>query len=319
LADRFSIIIVHRNGPETLLRTLDALAVAIDPAHDEIFITDNGSSDDSLARARDAHPAVRIIENGCNMGYAAAINQAVPLSNSQYLLFLNNDAFVAPGLFDRFSTLFDENPRAGIIGPLLISEAGDPQRCFGIEPTFAGEAGLHRSERRRPPLPAAEVAPADWISGACMAARCAATAEAGSIDSGFFFYYEDVEFSIRLRRAGWLALLDQGSRVVHEMGTSTKPVRLGSQIEHLRSHLRFYRRIFSPREAIALTAIRMFRLAVNTAACLLLTVLTLGLVGSIRRKFQVYGCQLAWALAGMPNSWGLPDKCGLRALAAAGD
>ena len=309
MADRFSIIIVHRNGPEILLRTLDALAAAIDPARDEIFVTDNGSSDDSLARVRAAHPAVRIVENGCNMGYAAAINQAVPHADTPFLLFLNNDAFVAPGLFDRFSTLFDENPRAGIIGPLLISEAGDPQRCFGIEPTFAGEAGLHRSERRRPPLPAAEVAAADWISGACLAVRRAAIGEAGSIDSGFFFYYEDVEFSIRLRRAGWLALLDQGSRVVHQMGTSTKPVRLGSQIEHLRSRLRFYHRIFSPGAAVALTAIRMFRLTVNTAACLLLTVLTLGLVGSIRRKFQVYGCQFLWVLAGMPKSWGLPGKC----------
>jgi GT2 family glycosyltransferase len=100
LAGRFSIVIVHRNGLETLLRTLDALAAAIDPVRDEIFVTDNGSSDDSLARVRAAHPAVRIIENGCNLGYAAAINQVVPRVESPFLLFLNNDAFVAPGLFD---------------------------------------------------------------------------------------------------------------------------------------------------------------------------------------------------------------------------
>lgn len=309
MADRFSIIITHRNGPETLLRTLDALAAAIDPARDEIFVTDNGSSDDSLVRVRAIHPAVRIVENGCNMGYAAAINQAVPLSDAPYLLFLNNDAFVAPGLFDRLSGLFADNPKAGIIGPLLVSEDGVPQRCFGVAPTFAGEAGFRRSERRRPALPAAEVAAVDWISGACMAVRRAAIDQAGSIDSGFFFYFEDVEFSIRLRRAGWRALLDQGSRVEHRMGTSTKGLRLGAQIEALRSRLRFYRKVFPPGRAAALSAIRLARLAVNTLVHALLAALTLGLATGIRRKFLTYGYQCLWVLAGMPKSWGLPGKC----------
>jgi len=291
------------------LRTLDALAAAADPARDEIFVSDNGSSDDSLARVRAAHPAVRIVENGCNMGYAAAINEAVPRSDSTFLLFLNNDAVVSPGLFDRLAALFEETPKAAIVGPLLVSEDGAPQRCFGVEPSFAGEAGLRRSERRRPPLPTQQVAPVDWISGACMAVRRAAIGKAGSIDSGFFFYFEDVELSIRLRRAGWLALLDQGSRVVHRMGTSTRGLRLGAQIEQLRSRLRFYRKVFPPGTALLLSAIRLIRLAVNTTACLLLTILTLGLAGGIRRKFLTYGYQLAWVLAGMPKSWGLPDKC----------
>lgn len=309
LARRFCIVIVHRNGPETLLRTLDVLAAAIDPVRDEIFVSDNGSSDDSLERVRAAHPTVRIIENGCNLGYAAALNRAVPRSDAPFLLFLNNDAFVPAGLFDRTAALFDENPKAAIVGPLLVSEAGQPQRCFGVEPTFAGEAGLRRSERRRPKPPDAEVATVDWISGACMAVRRAAIDEAGSIDSDFFFYFEDVEFSIRLRRAGWLALLDQGSRVVHRMGTSTKGLRLGAQIEQLRSRLRFYRTVFSPGAAATLTAIRLLRLAINTLAHLVLAVLSFGLVGGMRRKFLTYGYQLAWVLSGMPKGWGLPGKC----------
>ena len=249
-AGRFQIIVVHRNGPDTLLRTLAAAAAAIEPERDEVWLVDNGSSDDSLARVRAAHPAVRIIENGCNMGYAGAINQAVPRSDSPFLLFLNNDAVVSPGLFDRLAALFEQNPKAGIIGPVLIGGDGTPQRCFGVEPTFAGEAGLRRSERRRPPLPGDEVSPVDWISGACMAVRRTAIDRDGSIDSGFFFYFEDVEFCIRLRRAGWQVLLDQQARVVHEMGTSTKGLRRGAQIEQLRSRLRFYRTVFPPGTAV---------------------------------------------------------------------
>lgn len=91
---RFQIVIIHRNGAKTLLRTLDAVQAAADPARDHVFVVDNGSTDDSLARLRQAHPAATIIENGCNMGYAAAINQAAQSFDSDFLLFLNNDAVV---------------------------------------------------------------------------------------------------------------------------------------------------------------------------------------------------------------------------------
>jgi len=307
--ERFSIITVHRNGAETLLRTLDALAGAVDPQKDTVFVVDNGSSDDSLARARAAHPRVEIIENGCNMGYAGAVNRAVARSRSAYVLVLNNDALVPAGVLDRFAQHFEGRPEAAVVGPLLVSRDGAPQRCFGIEPTPLGEAGLRRAERRRPKLPGEEVAPVDWISGACMAVRRAAIDRDGSIDSGFFFYFEDVEWCIRLRRAGWVALLDQKSRVVHEMGTSTRGVRRGAQIEQLRSRLRLYRRIFPPATAAALSVWRIVRLAVNTAFWAALAILTLGLARAARDRFLTYGSQVLWCLALMPESWGLPGKC----------
>ena len=307
--ERFQIVIVHRNGAATLLRTLAALAAATDPARDRVTVVDNGSTDDSLARVRAAYPSVEIVENGCNMGYAGAVNRAVPLSQSDFVLVLNNDAFVPPDLFDRFEGLFAADPGAAIIGPLLVSEEGEPQRCFGVEPSFAGELGLRRSERRRPKLPADAVAPVDWISGACMAVRRAALARHGSIDGGFFFYFEDVEWCIRLRRAGWRALLDQQTRVVHQMGTSTRPVRRGAQIEQLRSRLRFYGKVFPPAQAAALVASRLLRLLINATAHLALAVITLGLVPTIRSKALDYGYQVIWCLAGMPKNWGLPGKC----------
>jgi len=306
---RFSIVTVHRNGPQTLLCTLEAVSVAVDPHRDAVFVVDNGSTDDSLARVRAGHPRVEIIENGCNMGYAGAVNRAVAVSRSDYVLVLNNDAVVPPDLLDRFEQLFEARPEAAVIGPLLVDRNGAPQRCFGIEPTPAGEAGLRRSERRRPPLPGDEVAPVEWISGACMAVRRAAIDRNGGMDSGFFFYFEDMEWCIRLRRAGWLALLDQRSRVVHEMGTSTRAVRRGAQIEQLRSRLRLYRKVFPPGTAAAISVWRIVRLAVNTLSFLVLAVLTLGLAAGIRRKFLIYGYQFVWVLAFMPEDWGLPDKC----------
>lgn len=306
---RFQMVIVHRNGAATLLRTLDAVARAVERSRDSVFVVDNGSTDDSLSRIRAAHPEVEIIENGCNMGYAAAVNRAVPRSRSDYVLVLNNDAVIPADLLGRFEYLFNTRPQAAVIGPLLVDRNGAVQRCFGVEPTPLGEAGLRRLERRRPPLPEAHVAPVDWISGACMAVRRAAIDRDGSIDGGFFFYCEDLEWCVRLRRAGWQVLLDQQMRVLHEMGTSTRPVRRGAQIEMLRSRLRLYRKLFPPATAAVLRVWRMVRLAVNALAHLVFVACTLGLAPGVRRKFLVYGYQAAWVVAGMPARWGLPGKC----------
>ncbi|MDH4228517.1 MAG: glycosyltransferase family 2 protein [Nitrospirota bacterium] len=307
-AQRFAVIIVHRNGAETLLRTLDALSKATDMARDRVFLVDNGSSDDSLSRVRAAHPSAVIIENGCNLGYAAAVNRAVPESRSAFVLVLNNDAFVPPELLDRFEVLFIAHPDAAVIGPRLVSAHGDTQRSFGDEPTIWGELGIRLFQKGRPPLPDTVLTPVDWISGACLAARRSAMEQAGSIDSGFFFYFEDVEWCIRLRRAGWRALLDRDTRVVHLMGSSTRRVRRGAQVEMLRSRLRFYQKVFGPGVAVGLGVVRFARLAINTVSYLLLTVLTLGLVPKIRSKLLDYGYLLAWWLIGRPQRWGLPDK-----------
>ncbi|MDH5526229.1 MAG: glycosyltransferase family 2 protein [Nitrospirota bacterium] len=308
MAERFSIVIVHRNGAEILLHTLDALGKAVDPARDRVFLVDNGSTDDSLSRVRLSHPHVTVIENGCNLGYAAAINRAISETQSEFVLLLNNDAFVPPHLLTRMETLFRERPQAAIIGPQLVSPEGATQRSFGTEPTVRGELGIRLLQQRRPKAPSEPVAAVDWISGACMAVRRKAFEQAGTIDSGFFFYFEDVEWCVRLRRAGWQALFDRETEVVHIMGSSTKRVRREAQVEMLRSRLRFYRKVFSPGAAALLLTVRWLRLLLNTASYLLLTALTLGMAGKVRGKFLDYGYQLVWWMSGCPESWGLPGK-----------
>ncbi len=305
---RFSVIIVHRNGADTLCQALARLSMAYDPRRDEAILVDNGSTDDSLERVQRSFPAVRIVANGCNNGFARACNQGLRLARGEFVLFLNNDAYLPDDALARFAEDFATHPRAALIGGQLYGQDGRPQRSAGRAPTLRSEMGL---QCLRPP--ATEFAnaplPVETLVGACMALRRVAAEEAGPLDEDFFFYFEETEWCVRLRRHGWQVMVDPAVQVTHLKGMSTRPLRREAQVEMLRSRLIYYRKVFPPVLAAWLIVWRIIRLVINTLSHLLAVALTLGLADRLRVKLGVYLRQLAWLFCGCPEHWGLPDKC----------
>lgn len=298
---------VHRNGTQMLLDALASLMRTV-ARDDEIILVDNGSTDASVKQVRAAYPAVRVIENGCNNGFARACNQGLSEARGNYVLLLNNDAFLPPDALDKFAEDFATFPQAGLIGGQLVGEDGIPQRSAGVAPTFLSELGLIR--RRQPDVSnCLQPVEVETLVGACMAFRRTLAETAGRMDEEFFFYFEETEWCVRLRRQGWQVLLDPRIRITHLKGASTRSIRRNAQIEMFRSRLLYYRKTMPSFLAILLSIWRVLRLVINTLSYLLMGALTLGLHRGVRIKFMVYLTQLSWLLVGCPSSWGLPDKC----------
>jgi hypothetical protein len=317
MARRFSIIIVHRNGAQMLLKALAALHAACDPARDEIFVVDNGSDDGSADEAARAWPDVQLIRNACNNGFARANNQAIARARGEFVVLLNNDAFLAPDTLDRCESVFRDRPRCAVVAGQLLDAAGQSQRSAGYVPRALDELGL-RFLRRRPRVPVISgLTAVETVVGACMAVRAAAIRDAGSLDNDFFFYFEETEWCHRFRRHGWQVLVEPAARITHLKGASTRGRRRGAQIEMLRSRLLFYFKTMPLAVALPLSAYRVMRLALNTAVHLVTVGLTLGLHRGQREKLGVYTTELAWLLLGCPEHWGLPDKCPRRPAGAA--
>jgi len=306
---RFSIIIVHRNGAAMLLKALAALHAACDSQRDEVFVVDNGSDDDSADQVANRWPQVQLIRNRCNNGFARANNQAIARAKGEFIVLLNNDAFLAPDALQRFEEVFRTHPRCAVVAGQLVDADGHRLRSAGYIPTALDELGL-RFLRRRPRAPVLQgLTEVESVVGACMAVRQAAIHAAGSLDDDFFFYFEETEWCCRFRRHGWQVLVEPAARITHLTGASTRGKRRGAQIEMLRSRLTFYRKTMPPGIAVPLSAYRILRLLLNTVIQGLALALTLGQVRAIRERFQVYGAQLAWLARGCPDQWGLPDKC----------
>lgn len=147
-----------------------------------------------------------------------------------YLLLLNPDTVLRRGALRKLVSFMDATPRAGIAGGRLESADGAAQCSAHNAPSPLGElesgarlgvlsAALRRYAVSPPPRPAAHAC--EWVSGACMMIRREVIEDIGAMDEGFFLYFEEVDFCVRAREAGWSVWFVPESRVVHFEGSST--------------------------------------------------------------------------------------------------
>jgi N-acetylglucosaminyl-diphospho-decaprenol L-rhamnosyltransferase len=248
-APRVSAVIVSFNTRAHLLRCVASLEERVSLPL-EIVVVDNGSGDGSAAALRAAHPAVRVLENGANLGFAAACNRGLREVRAPYCLLLNSDAEVRPGAVEALAEALDERPEVGIVGPRTMGPGGGPQVSFGPDLTPLSEwrqrrlvvalrEGKAAAVREVEALSAREQEPV-WVSAACLLARKAALDAVGGLDERFFLYEEDVDLCLRVRRAGWRILYTPRAVVVHHLGKSMESAPALSRLEYDRSHLRFY-------------------------------------------------------------------------------
>ena len=246
---RVSAVIVSFNTREHLLRCVASLEAHVSLPH-EVVVVDNGSEDGSAAALRAAFPAVRTIENGANLGFAAACNRGLREARAPYCLLLNSDAEVCAGSVEVLAAMLDERPDVGIVGPRTVGPDGGPQVSFGPDLTPLSEwrqrrlvvalrDGKPEAVREVEALSAREHEPV-WVSGACLLARKAALDAVGGLDEGFFLYEEDVDLCLRVRRAGWRIVFTPRATVMHHLGKSMETVAERSRLEYDRSHVRFY-------------------------------------------------------------------------------
>jgi GT2 family glycosyltransferase len=191
----------------------------------EVIVVDNGSSDDSACMIRREFPAVQLIENTHNDGYARANNLGIRASRGRYVLLLNSDTLVPAGALPGLIDFMQQQPDAGACGPRLVRADGRPQRyAFGGDPTlgYLLRRGTSQLLLRRPLHDWATGATlaVDWVSGACLLARRAAIEQAGLLDERFFMYFEDNEWCLRIRKAGWSVYYYPAIEIVHLGGQS---------------------------------------------------------------------------------------------------
>ncbi|NLT34808.1 MAG: glycosyltransferase family 2 protein [Gaiellales bacterium] len=219
------VIVAHNSG--SLLEEAVASAVA-EAGADHVWVVDAGSTDGSVAAVHARGFGVRVLHTG-NFGFAAANNLGIAATEAPYVLLLNPDAVLSRGGLDKLMWTAESDPRAGIVGPLVLNPDGSVQAdSFGRFPSLVTtlKAYAWRLRERRqgnralsPPAPTS-TQQVDWVTGACMLVRRAAIEDAGPMDEGFFLYYEDVDWCLRLREQGWKVLLAPGARVTHYLGRS---------------------------------------------------------------------------------------------------
>ena len=229
---RVTIVILNRDGVGHLRTLLPALeSIAYEDV--EIVVVDNASSDRSLAFVRShrsRHP-IRIIENAENLSFSDANNVVPRESESELVLFLNND--VRPIEPHWLSWMVETIMTPGVVacGARLIQP---PRRVFGPAATgmpaalelqhagiqFDWFAGMPRPRNIGGPDPCADglatVQERPAATAACLLVRRDAFLEAGGFDPAYVYGYEDVDLCLRLRANGGRIVVDGRAALWHD-------------------------------------------------------------------------------------------------------
>jgi N-acetylglucosaminyl-diphospho-decaprenol L-rhamnosyltransferase len=247
---RLSIVVVSWNTAALLRACLRSLEAGSAGLQVETIVVDNASPDDSGLMVRREFPGVRLIQNSTNAGYARANNQGIAESHAPYVMLLNSDTQMLPAALPGLLDFVASHPEAGAAGPRLMRPDGSPQPfAFGGDPTigYLLARGLSRVLRRRylHDWATQVFQPVDWVSGACLLVRRSAIEQAGLLDENFFMYFEDNDWCLRLRRAGWKIYFVPQAQVVH-LGGRSVAVNPAARNFYAQSLSYFYRKHYSP-------------------------------------------------------------------------
>ena len=246
---RFTIAIIHHNNFERLKKVVRS-ALSAAGNHDEIIIIDNASTDDSSNKISTLYPNINIITNNCNAGYGHCCNQAMRQGNGKYFLLCNNDIVLPEYCLDQFEELFENDSKAGMIGPQLLTQEGNKMNSYGDSPTIFSQLDL--IGRLTSKKIATDYSEVGTLRGACLAISRVMTEELGMYDEDFYFYHEETEWCVRIKREGWKVMFAPEIRVHHVGGASTSNVYAGSRIEFFRSRILFWKKVFPFYQALVL-------------------------------------------------------------------
>jgi len=238
-----SIIIVNYNAKKVLIDCLNSVKNSFPANKVEVFVIDN-ASEESIAELIDLFSCYHFIVNKVNLGFAAANNIGISRSNGEFVLLLNPDTIVNKDSFQPMITYLCNNPKVGIVGCKIFNNEGQIERSTHSFPTIAKEF-IHANEFLKSlinydsvlgkviakffRLKSFEsywdhnsVKEVDHVTGACMMVKKEVIQKAGLLDEAFFLYNEEVEWSYRIKKAGYTSVFLPESTIIHLFGYSTK-------------------------------------------------------------------------------------------------
>lgn len=233
-------------------RLLDTLARSGEGLSLRLLLVDNASRDEQAMREwRASFPKVHVVENAVRLGYAPNLNRILEASTARYVLLMNTDMYFDPyqQCLAKMARFMDDHPDCGLSICRIYHPDGSygwPARRFQTLRTIAARrlrvGKLMQAEVDRylykdeSPFDSFEC---DWVSGCFLFARREAVRDVGGFDTGFVKYFEDVDFCLRMARAGWKVMFHGGTYCYHCEQRASRKLLTRDAWRHMRSYLRW--------------------------------------------------------------------------------
>ena len=230
------IILLNYNGESDTLECLESLRLS-DYSNYKIILVDNGSDDADafLEKIRKDFSNVKTIALETNTGFSGGNNAGIRYAlkeSADYVCLLNNDTTVAPDFLSRLVEAGESDKAIGIVGAKIYFSGSNRIWYNGATFSWFG-GGNHRDEHTGD-----KIRPTDYVTGCVLLIKAGVVNHIGLLYEPFFLYYEDVDWSLRVRKAGYKLAIANASHVWHKVSQTTK--KLGNpriQYYHYRNAL----------------------------------------------------------------------------------
>lgn len=234
-----SVIIPNYNGKHFLEKCFESLERQENCSF-EVIIIDNASKDGSAEYIKTHYPEFTLIQNRENLGFAAAVNKGINVSNAEYLFLLNNDIELEPDCIFNLLKCIEKDGNIFAVSSKMIQysqrnkmdDAGDEYTILG----WTKKVGYDKS----PDLYTRERETFSACAGAALY-RKSIFDEIGYFDENFFAYMEDVDISYRARIWGYSCVYCPKA-VVYHWGSGTS----GSKYNEFKIRLAARNNVYVP-------------------------------------------------------------------------
>jgi len=220
---RVFIIIINWNQQEDTIRCLNSLK-SLDYKNRNVVLIDNGSVDGSPDRIKEQFPQITLIKNNENMGFAAGNNIGIRCALSQgadYILLLNNDTVVDSGMLKELINVAESDKKIGVVGAVNYSFE-HRKKVVLLSISFNWFTGFTKKEDLDAISRGVITEPQQvhGVTGSSLLIKRAVVERIGLLDDRFFIYYEDTDWCMRARKAGYKVLYVPKAKIWHKVGTS---------------------------------------------------------------------------------------------------
>ena len=217
LNKKIAIIIVNWKQYELTINCLLSLQ-KVEYKNLKVILVDNESNFEKINKIKSDFTKVEVIKSKENLGFASANNIGIKYAfknKFEYIMLLNNDTEVNKEFLAPLLNSFQNDNSLGAVQPLIMNynnrakvwnAGGYLNNFFGFPYT---NKKLNNKNRQ-----------IDWITGCCIVLKTKVIKKAGLIDEDFFAYYEDVDWSLRIKKLGY-KLGIEGSSVIFHHGTKS--------------------------------------------------------------------------------------------------
>ena len=218
-----SIITINYNGLADTCALIDSIPLNDDSL--EVIVVDNASKADEATTIQQRYPQVRVIKSDKNLGFAGGNNLGIKAAHGKYLFFLNNDTLLRPQTSDfrHLISRLGADEKIGAVCPKIrFTWGNNPIQFAGytpLSPITMRNRSIGFGEEDKGQYDTAH--PTPYAHGAAMMVKREVIEKAGLMPECYFLYYEELDWSMMIRRAGYEIWYEPTCTVYHKESQTT--------------------------------------------------------------------------------------------------